>query len=488
MKFGQTTIDPYNTAKLSGPIKNVISSHIRATRVQKELVNLPKISFIGIGQGGNRIASEASTFGFPAFLVNSSLTDMKEHYNRIPEENRIFTPVKSTKTGETIESLQGTGKNAEEGLAIAQDNLDLYVKKVFSRDEIKNADFVFLAASLGGGTGNGALNFVLDKLFLLRKKLFAMKNGYENPVNDVGIIVTLPSTSERGVAYRANALTALEELQKKIVDKKTGAVFVIDNEYIHQSEATTSYIETHGETIDSRTLSNAYVSALIIELISFLAFKGNSNIDSTELLQLLGTPGYLNIKRILNDKDIVNSITGITTSEDRNEISNLISEYASKLIEMPDILCEHDYKNSLIALFQTIEPEGFNTERSKELSGVISTRLGLVHSGSTQTSSQQGLSSFLAYVTSSIPRRVVELKEELKTELELEREKEERSKESLSLFEGLDLPQRNGRRKLVETSGDESDIMSLLEERTPTKKELTQEEMEEQLLKDMLEN
>lgn len=396
----------YNLHKVSNTIRNLISKHLYATRV-KELIQIMglKFTFIGIGQGGNRIASEASTFGFPTYIINTSQNDMLEHKNRIPEEKMILTLTESTK--------QGTAKNAFLGEKIVRETLETIYGPVLLSDDVMNADFIFICASLGGGTGSGAIPVIAEVTQTI-------KNQEKRMNNSVGLIISLPSKKESGIEYRNNTLKALQEINQLIQDKKIGCVIVIDNNYFEESDHVSKYTNLYKQTTDSRTLSNAYVATSIIELLSFLTLGGSSTIDQNELLKLLGYPGYLNIKRQVNDEVIMGELDYTNMTYD--ETKEVASKYGLSLLENNDLLCKYNRNYNInSSLVQLIAPTTVSLDNLTSMINSIEEQFKtVVHRGIAQQQAQTGITSYVIYNSAIAPPCFSELVMELEEAKKIE--------------------------------------------------------------------
>lgn len=102
-----------------------------------------KIKVIGVGGGGGNAINRMIRVGIKGvefIAVNTDLQDLKK--NLAPTKIQI---------GSKLTEGLGTGGNPELGRQAAMEDMDLIM------EHIEDADMVFLAAGLGGGTGTGAL-------------------------------------------------------------------------------------------------------------------------------------------------------------------------------------------------------------------------------------------------------------------------------------------------------------------------------------------
>ncbi|KGP77463.1 MULTISPECIES: cell division protein FtsZ [Paenibacillus] len=288
-----------------GHLRRMISPYVFSESILNEIDRLPNQVIIGLGQGGGRMAAELSRCGHPTYLFNSSKSDLNEHKNLIPDDRRIETPSKR------LVGLEGTDKNAKLGFEIAKENIDLY-KQVAIQPDVQLADFVWVTVSLGGGSGNGALKVIMEILSKVRER--KQLPGGKIPL---GVICSLPSTDERGVAFRDNALAGIYVIQDLMAKGKMGAALVIDNEKLKD------YYE-NGERVqgvDARSYTNMVVASTLYDTAALPLLEGRSVYDKTELLSTWSTPGWLSVsKRSIPLSDDVIYKAEIENLFKRNEV------------------------------------------------------------------------------------------------------------------------------------------------------------------------
>lgn len=246
-----------------------------------------KFAFIGIGDGGSNIACEFAELGYPTYIFNTNINELKKHIHSIPKENCILTPSKLLNN-----KYKGTGRDSALGYRIAAEhqNQRRYAE-VMLKSEVRDANFVWITLSLGGGTGTGALSVVARIL----KKVRLHRQYYSSKV-PFGIICSIPSKEEIGSAARENTLKGLEEIQQLILEASIGTVLIIDNEKLF------SYYEhlvlndkLDSNYIDALSYGNLATALLIVETAQFPFLSGRQCIDMMKYLNLLSTPGWLTI-------------------------------------------------------------------------------------------------------------------------------------------------------------------------------------------------
>ena len=152
-----------------------------------EMNQVAKIKVIGVGGGGcnavNRMIEEGVK-SVEFYVANTDLQDLQAS----KAKNKI-------QIGKTITGGLGAGANPEVGRASALES------KAELEEALKDADMIFIACGLGGGTGTGAASVIAE----IAQDLGALTVG----------IVTKPFRFE-GKRRMENALMGLEELKKHV--------------------------------------------------------------------------------------------------------------------------------------------------------------------------------------------------------------------------------------------------------------------------------
>lgn len=118
---------------------------------QQSELTLAKIKVIGIGGAGNNIVSSMVKSSYDGFVEFIAANTDAQALNALDVPIKIQLGIKLTKG-------LGSGANPEVGKRAAQEDLD----KVL--EVIGDADIVFLAAGMGGGTGSGAMPVIAQAL------------------------------------------------------------------------------------------------------------------------------------------------------------------------------------------------------------------------------------------------------------------------------------------------------------------------------------
>lgn len=163
------------------------------------------MAFIGVGQGGGRIAETFFKLGYGRVgVINTDHADLEGITNEIPKLD--------LRTG-------GAGKDPAKGRA-AVGSQDESVFDLLTRAVGKQPDYIMVCAGLGGGTGSGAAAKVIE---IARKYM----NEHGRDPKRVGAIVSLPHHAE-GQTPSRNAVRAFNEIFRLGVTP----LFIIDNKRI----------------------------------------------------------------------------------------------------------------------------------------------------------------------------------------------------------------------------------------------------------------
>jgi cell division GTPase FtsZ len=165
------------------------------------------LAFIGVGQGGSKIAETFAQIGYGRVCVlNTTHQDLAEI--------GLLDHQKLDPGG------SGAGKNPEIGRA-AVDGRDQDIRDLMARNWGDNVDYAFVCFGAGGGTGAGAYQKVTE----VAEKYMREKG---RPIR-VGCIVALPKDTE-GQRQAMNAIACIQQLAKKAF----APIIVIDNQRIGQ--------------------------------------------------------------------------------------------------------------------------------------------------------------------------------------------------------------------------------------------------------------
>lgn len=169
-----------------------------------------KIGWIGLGQGGGKIADYFHKLGYGKVIA---LNSTQQDFSGLGITHRLV-----------LGDGAGAGKDIERASSMIKprkEDIFNLMEKVFGED----LDFIILTAGLGGGSGSG---FVIP-MIEVAKEYFKFI-GKEDLINKrVGALVSLPKISE-GTKVQENATEISEKLVNLSENKKISPLIIIDNE------------------------------------------------------------------------------------------------------------------------------------------------------------------------------------------------------------------------------------------------------------------
>lgn len=155
---------------------------------------------VGSGQSGSRLAEQLYRLGYDAVVMNTAPQDLK--FINIPDSNKLLLEY----------GLGGAAKDTEIGKAAAEMYREQIEKLV--NTQLSDAQVLLFALSLGGGSGAGSCETIVDILSATGKPLC--------------VITVLPTASE-DAQTKSNALNTLSKLASFTQSKKVNNLIVVDN-------------------------------------------------------------------------------------------------------------------------------------------------------------------------------------------------------------------------------------------------------------------
>lgn len=159
-----------------------------------------KFGVVGSGQAGSRLAETFYSLGYDAVVFNTASQDL-EHI-AMPEDSKYLLQY----------GLGGAAKELEIGKAAAEAHKDAINELV--HEKLGEAQVLMLCLSLGGGSGAGSCETMVDILSSMGKPLI--------------VITVLPMSTEDAQVKR-NALETLSKLAKAAQAKQIHNLIVVDN-------------------------------------------------------------------------------------------------------------------------------------------------------------------------------------------------------------------------------------------------------------------
>lgn len=158
------------------------------------------LGIIGSGQAGSRIAESFYALGYGAVAINTAKQDLD--FIKIPQNNKYLLQY-------------GIGGSAKT-LSIGKEAVEQYRDEVteFINDRLSECSVFVLTFSLGGGSGSGSAQPLIDIL-----------SGFGKPIV---IIAILPMVSEDAQA-KQNSLETLSKLTREVQSKRVHNLILVDN-------------------------------------------------------------------------------------------------------------------------------------------------------------------------------------------------------------------------------------------------------------------
>jgi cell division GTPase FtsZ len=167
-----------------------------------------KFNFLGVGQGGSRLAE---TFYKMGYRRCAAINTAEQDLNTIDMPNKLLI------------AEGGAGKNpdkAREKFREREDDVLDFIRRSFG----DVYDKTFICAGAGGGTGSGLAVPLVQTVKEVYKTL-KVKEG------KVGMILTLPKDSEGSGVMRV-AGNVLEEVWGEVTDGRVSPLIIVDNERV----------------------------------------------------------------------------------------------------------------------------------------------------------------------------------------------------------------------------------------------------------------
>ena len=158
------------------------------------------LGVIGSGQAGSRIAEAFYKLGYDAVAINTAMQDLK--YIDIPDSNKLLLEY----------GVGGASKELEIGKNAAETHRGEILQLV--NEKLSNSQVNVLCFSLGGGSGAGSCETLVDVMSSVGKPLV--------------VITVLPMDTD-DVQAKANSLETLSKLTNFARSKKISNLIVVDN-------------------------------------------------------------------------------------------------------------------------------------------------------------------------------------------------------------------------------------------------------------------
>ena len=204
----KVNVDKLAALKAKSQTKQNQEKQMAAKIIAKKERSL-NLGIIGSGQAGSRIAEAFFNLGYDSIVINTAIQDLK--FINIPDSNKLLLEY----------GLGGAAKELEIGHAAAESHKGEITQLI--NDKLSDSQVNVLCLSLGGGSGAGSCETLVDVLADIGKPLV--------------VITVLPMDTE-DAQTKSNALETLSKLAKLTQSKRVNNLIVVDNakiETIYQS-------------------------------------------------------------------------------------------------------------------------------------------------------------------------------------------------------------------------------------------------------------
>lgn len=211
------TVDVSKLAALKAKSQAKQEENKMAAKIVSKKDRSIAVGVLGSGQAGSRIAEAFYKLGYDAVAVNTAMQDLK--FIDIPDSNKLLLEY----------GLGGAAKETEIGRAAAEAHRGEILQLV--NEKLQHSQVNVLCLSLGGGSGAGSCETMVDILSSLGKPL---------------VVVTVLPMDTEDAQTKANALETLSKLAKATQTKKVNNLIVVDNAKIEAIYHDISQVDFYG--------------------------------------------------------------------------------------------------------------------------------------------------------------------------------------------------------------------------------------------------
>jgi len=158
------------------------------------------LGVVGSGQAGSRLAEAFYQLGYDTVAINTAMQDLK--FINIPDANKLLLE----------HGLGGAAKEIEIGRAAAESHRGEILQML--NDKLAGSQINLLCLSLGGGSGAGSCETLVDVL-----------SGTGKPL----VVITVLPMDNEDAQTKTNALETLSKLARMAQNKKINNLIVVDN-------------------------------------------------------------------------------------------------------------------------------------------------------------------------------------------------------------------------------------------------------------------
>lgn len=213
----EETVDANKLAALKAKSQAKQQETKMAAKIVSKKERSITLGVVGSGQAGSRLAEAFYKIGYDAVVLNTAMQDLK--FIDIPDSNKLLLEY----------GLGGAAKEIEIGRAAAESHRGEILQLI--NEKLQSAQVNVLCLSLGGGSGAGSCETMVDILSSLGKPLV--------------VITVLPMDTE-DAQTKSNALETLSKLAKMTQSKKVNNLIVVDNAKIEAIYQNVSQVDFYG--------------------------------------------------------------------------------------------------------------------------------------------------------------------------------------------------------------------------------------------------
>lgn len=213
----EETIDPSKLAALKAKNQAKQQESKMAAKIVSKKERSIALGVVGSGQAGSRLAEAFYKQGYDAIAINTAMQDLK--FIDIPDSSKLLLEY----------GLGGAAKEIEIGRAAAEEHRGEILQLI--NEKLQSSQVNVLCLSLGGGSGAGSCETMVEVLSSLGKPLV--------------VITVLPMDTE-DAQTKANALETLSKLAKLTQTKRVNNLIVVDNAKIEAIYQNVSQVDFYG--------------------------------------------------------------------------------------------------------------------------------------------------------------------------------------------------------------------------------------------------
>jgi len=234
-----SAIEPEKLAELKAMMAKKQEKKMPARIIEKKRKSL-KFGIVGTGQAGSRISSEFSRLGYTAVAFNTAPQDLEQI--DLPDASKYLLEY----------GIGGAAKDVEVGHDAAETHREGIANVV--ADHLADAQILVLCLSLGGGSGAGSHDVMIDVLAATGKPI---------------VVMTVLPMSTEGAKTKKNALETLSSLAQLAANKTISNLIVVDNAKLEAIYSDVSHM-------DFFSVGN---KAIVDTIDKFNSFSSMSSLD-----------------------------------------------------------------------------------------------------------------------------------------------------------------------------------------------------------------